>query len=65
MPYLKYQERQLLFREAVIGFLVGETKDEKQKRIENEYCNACRIVKKDVDCRRCDKRVEVIEDGGK
>lgn len=50
-----------MFREAVIGFLVGETKDEKQKRIETDYCKACRIARKDVDCRDCTKRIEVID----
>ena len=55
----------MLFREAVIGFLVGETEEEKQQRIENKYCEACRMARKDVDCRRCSKRIEVKDNGGK
>ena len=50
-------------REAIIGFLIGETKEEKKERAINGYCNACRIARKDVDCRRCSKNIEVIDNG--
>lgn len=36
-PFLKFNFRKLLFREAVIRFLVGETEDEKQKRLKEQY----------------------------
>mgnify|MGYP001558375726 len=53
----------MLFREGVIGFFIGETKDEKKNRIEDKYCMACRAARKDVACNRCSKRIEV-KDGG-
>jgi len=49
----------MLFREAVIHFLVGETEEEKLKRQEREFCKACKAAKKDRDCANCDRRVEV------
>lgn len=58
-PWLKYQERQLLFREAVIHFLVGETEEEKRKRQEREFCRACKAAKKNRDCDACDRRITV------
>lgn len=48
----------------MIGFFIGETKEDKQKRMENEYCKACRAAKKDVDCGQCSKKVEVKDNGG-
>lgn len=46
-----------MFREAVLAFL-GE--GEKKESIEDAYCKACRIAKKD-DCRSCDKKIEAID----
>lgn len=62
-PYWKYQQRQLLFREAVIGLLVGETKEEKKTRQEREYCEACRATKRNKDCETCPKTFGVNEHG--
>ena len=36
-PYLKYASRKVLFREAVIKFLIGETKEEKEERLKEQY----------------------------
>lgn len=57
-PYLEYQKRQILFREAIIHFLVGETEDEKRKRLQDEYCKACRQAKKD-NCATCTKQIRI------
>jgi hypothetical protein len=37
----------------VIHLLVGETEDEKQRRIGAAYCRACRQAGKDTDCAAC------------
>jgi len=44
--YLEYQSREILFREAVISFLVGETEEEKKKRYREEYKKACKVIGK-------------------
>jgi len=54
--YLEYQVRNLLFREAVIRFLIGETEEEKRKRYEEEYRRACKIAG-----RKGEGPIEVIE----
>ena len=36
-PYAKYMGRKVLFREAVIKFLVGETKSERMERLKEQY----------------------------
>jgi len=50
---IKYRRRETLFREGVIAFFVGETKEEKKTRINQKYCKACRAAKKKLDCARC------------
>jgi len=42
-PYLKYRERQILFREAVIGFFTGGGK-EKEIETDEEYMESRRQV---------------------
>ena len=54
----------MLFREGVIAFFVGETKEDKEKRTVNKYCEYCKAARKDGDCRKCDKRIEVKDNGG-
>jgi len=56
-PYLDYQVREVLFREAVLQFLGVETHDD----VVNEYCEACRTAGKDIDCKNCDKSAIVKE----
>jgi len=50
-----------LFREAVISFLVDESKLE--KNVEKEFCKACKIAKKNIDCNSCKMEFEVKEQG--
>lgn len=42
--YLKYVMREVLFRESVIAFLVGETEEEKKERYQKEYERACKVA---------------------
>ena len=54
-PYLEHQQRQLLFRECVIGALSGGSK----KDPVDEYCQACRTTGQ-ADCENCDRKIEVV-----
>ena len=56
-PYLKFMERELLFREAVIGTLIDESKS--KKNIESKYCVACKMAHPDIDCSKCNKDIQV------
>ncbi|MEW6670229.1 MAG: hypothetical protein AB1427_00915 [Thermodesulfobacteriota bacterium] len=58
-PYLKFMGREVLFREAVIHLLVGETEAEKAKRLTDGYCKACRQTGR-ADCKKCDRNFKVI-----
>jgi hypothetical protein len=42
--YLKFIMREILFRESVIAFLIGETEEEKKERYQKEYERACKIA---------------------
>lgn len=53
-PWVEYQKRQLLFREAVIAFLTGNSESEP------EYCKSCRAAGLD-DCKNCDKQFQPVE----
>jgi hypothetical protein len=58
--FIKNQSRELLFREALIVFVgAGETK---QERLADAYCQSCKQANKDIDCSKCNRQVEVIED---
>jgi hypothetical protein len=61
MPFLKYQERQILFRESIIGFFVGETDEDKAKQAKTKYCKACMTKNKNKktppDCGKCSKKI--------
>ncbi len=56
-PYIEYQKRQLILREAIIAFICGDI--DKEERMKKEYCEMCK--KKGVnDCKNC--KLEVISD---
>lgn len=46
MQYVRYQSRKVLFREAVIKMIVGETDEEKAMRAQMEYEKAARIAER-------------------
>lgn len=48
----------MIFREAILSFLGVKT----DKDIEDEYCRACKIAKKNVDCSTCDRKINIIKD---
>jgi hypothetical protein len=54
--------REILFREAVIRCLLGETDQEKQARLEDEFCIACRAAKRNTDCSTCSRAVSVMKE---
>jgi hypothetical protein len=54
----------MLFREAVIRFLVGETDVQKKKRQTDDFCRACKAAKRDKDCLSCSKNIEVRKESG-
>lgn len=56
--YLEYQSREILFREAVIAFFVGETEEDKKKRYKEEYKKACKVIGKKIEE---DIDIEVID----
>jgi len=43
---------------------VGETEEEKKKRLQDEYCKTCKLVHKDIDCSKCSREIK-ISDGRK
>lgn len=47
-PFAKYLSREVLFREAVIHFLVGETPDKKEERLKEEYRKLARKLGKEL-----------------
>ena len=57
-PYLKYRMREILFREAVIAFLIGETEEDRKQRAMEEYCYLCKQANK-ADCKNC--KLKVLE----
>jgi len=56
---MESRTRDVLFREAVIHFLVGETDGQKKKRQTEEYCRACKAAKRDRDCDHCSRSITV------
>lgn len=56
-PYLKFREREILFRELVIGFFGGDGKSKPVETTEQKYCRACKAkhkAKKTApDCTTC------------
>jgi hypothetical protein len=64
-PYLEFIGRDILFREAVIGVLGAGGKGDKTKptNLQDSFCVACKVAKKDIDCANCSKSIfEVKED---
>lgn len=55
-PFLKYLTRDLLFREAVLGFL--GVKDGNSER--DEYCRLCKKKNPDIDCSECSGTIGAI-----
>lgn len=58
-PYIKHIKRDLLFREAVIGFLVDEKSS--PKGLEDEFCTACKKTNRNLDCSTCSKEFKKVE----
>jgi len=60
---MEFIGRDILFREAVIGVLGAGGKGGKDKpaNLQDSFCVACKIAKKDIDCENCSKNVEVKE----
>jgi hypothetical protein len=54
-PYHDYIERDILFREAVIGTLIDEKYS--QKNVEDSYCQACKTKNPDIDCSTCTRDI--------
>jgi hypothetical protein len=59
-PYLKFIEREVLFREAVIAFFVDESKT--KEGVKDKFCNTCKQAFPDKDCKTCTKEFDVLED---
>lgn len=59
-PYIEGRQRDVLFREAVIGFLCGSGED----TTETEYCKTCKVVAKrsgkPLDCASCSKDIKEV-----
>jgi hypothetical protein len=60
--FLKNQTREFLFREAVIAFMGAGDKSSTDSP-EDAYCRSCKQANKTVDCSKCDRKIEVKEDG--
>lgn len=52
-PYVKYQQRQLLFREAVLAFMGAGSQTEAQNPAVKAYCATCKAAGL-ADCDNCD-----------
>jgi len=63
-PYFRVRERQALFREAVIAFIVGPEKG----TTEDAYCKTCKTAAKRsgkaLDCASCNKNITEVTDNG-
>jgi hypothetical protein len=58
-PFLEYLKRDLMFREAVIGFLTGgDARSAEEKELE-DFCRLCKKRWPDKDCGACSRKVEV------
>lgn len=55
-PYIKYNLRQIIFREAVIGLCGGPAMEQNgtTKTPQSDYCKVCKTVNKNIDCSKCD-----------
>jgi len=58
-PYLEFVGRDILFREAILGVLgVGKGEKTKPSNLQDSFCAACKIAKKNIDCEHCSKEVK-------
>jgi len=57
-PFVKYQQREVLFRDAILSYLGVKSQDE----VVDEYCIACRQAGLDKDCASCDRDIKVAEE---
>jgi hypothetical protein len=56
---LEFIGRDILFREAILGVLgVGKGDKTKPTNLQDSFCVACKIAKKDIDCEHCSKEVK-------
>jgi hypothetical protein len=56
---LEFIGRDILFREAVIGVLgAGKGGKREPSNLQDSFCAACKIAKKDLDCDNCSKIVK-------
>jgi hypothetical protein len=58
--------RNLLFREVILSFLGADSLSEEPKKQDptSIYCQSCKQAHKDIDCSKCDKKIEVTKDVG-
>ena len=56
-PYLKHRQRQIIFRECVIGALTSGQGSSKTPT--DHYCEECRKTGL-ADCATCDRKIEVV-----
>lgn len=60
-PFLKHLERDLLFREAVIGFFAGGDSRTPEEKARAEYCKTCKRLRPGADCTSCSQKIEVSQ----
>jgi hypothetical protein len=53
--FIKYQNKEVLFREAVLSYLGVKSHDDTM----DEYCMTCQQVGLDKDCENCSKDIKV------
>lgn len=56
-PFMEHLKRDLMFREAVIGFFAGG--DSPDATAQDKYCDNCRRAHPDIDCSACSRKIEV------
>jgi hypothetical protein len=60
-PFIEHLERDLMFREAVIGFFTGGDSKTPEEKARKEYCETCKRLKPDADCAACSQKIEVTQ----
>jgi hypothetical protein len=58
-PFIEYLQRDLMFREAVLGFFGGGDAHAPEEKAREEYCKTCKRLKPDMDCSACSQKIEV------
>lgn len=59
-PFIKYNQREYLFREAILHLLGAEDKELTDKLKKMDYCRACKKTSK-RNCLECDKNIRVTD----